>query len=130
MWEAYYPLGDLDQARKELIGMLEATLPAFVSLLVHHRPKTLRGHSIAEVLSVNERTPERLGALWRQCKQSSRQIRQLRPTLAFALIGQARMDGRSLLSRRAGWWQICSRGGRCEARSTCRNSVLRRPAPG
>jgi len=135
MWEAYYPLGDLDQARKELIGMLEATLPAFVSLLVHHRPKTLRGHSIAEVLSVNERTPERLGALWRQCKQSSRQIRQLRPTLAFALIGQARMDGRitpeqegRLVADLLTWWalrgtldmsQLCASQARARVTAPC-----------
>ena len=38
--------------------------PAFVTLLVNHRPKALRGRSLAEALGVSSRQPARLAALF------------------------------------------------------------------
>ena len=39
-------------------------MPAFVALLVNHRPRALRGRSLMEVMDVAERQPARLAALY------------------------------------------------------------------
>lgn len=113
LWEAFYPTAGLDDARRELIQVLEATLPAFTSLLAQHRPRALRGHSLAEALAVRDRAPARLTALFRAWKQSPRTLRQAPPTLAFAVIGQARMDGQispetesRLVADLLTWWAL------------------------
>ena len=41
---------------------------------------------------MNERTPERLRALWAGWRDDPRGLRRASPTLAFAVIGQARAD--------------------------------------
>jgi len=93
LWKSFYPTDGLDGQRLRLLATLEATLPAFVSLLVNHRPKALRGKSLMEVLAVEERQPERLRAYYRAWGTSPDRMGNAPPTLAFAVIGQARADG-------------------------------------
>jgi len=92
-WEALYPLDGLDEPRRELIGQLQARIPSFARLLVDHRPKALRGRSLSEALAVEERQPARLSALFHVLQTTPSRLRDVRPTLAFAVIGQARADG-------------------------------------
>jgi hypothetical protein len=94
LWESLYPTDGLDEARRRLIAMLEATLPSFVSLLINHRPKTLRGKSLTEVMPVEERQPSRLASYYQAWGGSPTMMREAPPTLAFAVIGQAKADGR------------------------------------
>jgi hypothetical protein len=93
LWVSFYPKDGLDQERRRLIMILETTIPSFVSLLVNHRPRALRGKSLAEVLTVDERQPARLAAYYQAWNGSPAMMRELSPTLAFAIIGQARVDG-------------------------------------
>ena len=39
-------------------------MPAFVALLINHRPPALRGRSLAEVMDTGARQPARLSALF------------------------------------------------------------------
>ena len=94
LWESLYSLARLDRERIRLIGILEDTLPGFVALLVNHRPRALGGRSLAEALSVGERQPDRLAALYEQWRGSPSAMKTAPPTLAFAVIGQARADGK------------------------------------
>lgn len=100
LWEALYPLvdpemvsGPADEERRRLIEGLDRTVPDFVRLLVHHRPAGLRGESILEAMRVGERQPDRLRAYFRQWGRSFRRLREAPPSLAFAILGQARADG-------------------------------------
>jgi hypothetical protein len=93
LWDSFYPTAGLDEQRTRLIGILEKTLPSFVALMVNHRPRALRGSSLGEVLSVSERQPDRLTALYKLWKCSPRRMQSAAPTLAFAVVGQARADG-------------------------------------
>ncbi len=113
MWEAFYPKTGLDEARQELIKVLEGTLPAFVPLLVQHRPRALRGLSLAEVLPAQDRVPQRLAGLAQTWRRSPQLVRQVPPSLAFAVIGQARMDGQitpeaesRLVADLLTWWAL------------------------
>ncbi len=93
-WLAMYPLAGLRPALTAIITELRATMPELVSVIVEHRPQLLRGWSLGEVL----RNPElqrdallRRFALWEA--QPSR-MTDAPPTLAFAVLGQARASGR------------------------------------
>lgn len=94
LWESFYPKSGLDNERQKLLAMLETTLPRFVDLLVNHSPKTLHGKSMMESMLVEERHPDRLRAYFRAWRTSPTQIYDMSPTIAFAVIGQAKADGK------------------------------------
>ncbi|SFN98562.1 hypothetical protein SAMN05216386_2333 [Nitrosospira briensis] len=92
LWEAFYPLGGLDEERQRLIAALQSTMSGFVTILVHHRPQTLHGKSLIEAMDVGQRQPAQLAAYWRSWRISPKQMRKAPPALVFAVIGQARLD--------------------------------------
>lgn len=93
LWESYYPVHGLDPARLKLLTQLQASMPGFVALLVNHRPKALRGHTLVEVLDVPARQPARLTSLYRVWSRTPKAMYRAPPSLVFAVIGQARADG-------------------------------------
>jgi hypothetical protein len=93
LWESFYPIRGLDADRQQLFAMLEAAMPGFVALLVNHRPRALRGKSLGEVMETEQRQPARLSNYWRSWRNSPAKLRNVPPTLAFAVIGQAKADG-------------------------------------
>jgi hypothetical protein len=72
--------------------LLLASIPPFVHLLLNHRPASLRGESIHEAMRVEGRQPAHLRELYRAHGRSFRRLRALPPSLAFAVLGQARAD--------------------------------------
>lgn len=94
LWEAFYPTASLEVSRQEFIDQLERTLPAFVDTLIQHRPPLLRGRSLMDVLGGSaDRSPNRLRARWKEWQRTPNMVKGASPTLAFAVIGQARADG-------------------------------------
>ena len=94
MWASFYPPSGIDAARRDLFDRLRATMGTFVSLLAGHRPRSLRGRSLAEVLAGPERTPRALGLHFRAWNNDPAAMYRAPPSLVFAAFGQARMDGR------------------------------------
>lgn len=94
LWNAFYPSDSLNAEGRELIGELEQAIPTFVGLLLHHRPKALRGRSLVETLEIGERQPARLASLFDSWHYSPQRMRAAAPSLACAVIGQAKMDGK------------------------------------
>jgi hypothetical protein len=94
MWETFYPTHDLDAERRQLLAQLEAGIPSFVTLLANHRPKALAGRALGEVMATADRQPARLAATYQAWRRSPADLRAAPPSLAFAVIGQARADGR------------------------------------
>lgn len=101
LWERFYPRQGLDPMRARVIALLEATIPAFVGVVVHHRPRALRGASLAEALRVQDRSPDRLRAQWAAWRRTPALALGAPPSLAIAVLGQARLDG-ALPSEREG----------------------------
>ncbi len=93
LWESFYPPEGLDRTRRSLLDNLEADIPAFVALLIDHRPSALRGASLGEVMSVEERQPVRLRRYFDAWRVSPELMRRAPPTLVFAVIGQAKVEG-------------------------------------
>jgi len=93
LWESFYPPKDLNPETLRIFGALKETMPAFVNLLISHRPAQLKGASLLDALRVQERQPARLRALFQSWQVSPGAMRATPPALAFAAIGQARADG-------------------------------------
>ncbi|MEF8731709.1 MAG: hypothetical protein V5B40_07310 [Candidatus Accumulibacter meliphilus] len=115
LWAAFYPPQGLDAARAQLLARLRATMPAFVALLVQHRPRSLRGRSLADALATAERQPLQLARLYRDWCAAPAAMYRAAPSLVFAVIGQARADGRAspeleseLLARLLTHWALDS----------------------
>ena len=96
LWESLYPLTGLDATRRRSLDALELTLPAFVDLLINHRPPALGGRSLKQVMTRDECQPDRLAAAYRPWKESvdGPHAAPTPPSLSFAIIGQARADDR------------------------------------
>lgn len=115
LWDAFYPVAALERERLELLRTLQAHIPAFVSLLINHRPQSLRGRSLVEVMNVEERQPARLQALFAGWRRHPSQMYRAPPSLVFATLGQARSDGRlnpedesTLLGKLLNYWALRS----------------------
>ncbi len=93
VWQACYPTTEMDARRLDLLTRLERSMPAFVQMLVNHRPRSLRGASLGEVMADPGRRPENLRRLYASWQVHPAAMRQAAPTLVFAAIGQARADG-------------------------------------
>jgi hypothetical protein len=112
-WESLYPPSGLVQETQALLEALQASMPAFVALLIHHRPKALRGRSLMEVMETGARQPARLSLLYQQWNSQPSHMYRAAPTLVFAVIGQARSDGKisaedesALFSKLLTYWAL------------------------
>jgi hypothetical protein len=94
LWESYYPLSGAGAKQRDVLRLLEGTIPELVSVLIHHRPAALRGRSVREALDTDELQPARLRTLLGRWRQAPQHMYQARPIVVFAAIGQGRVDGR------------------------------------
>ena len=92
LWEAFYPREGLDPERLAIITALEQTMPQFIRILCDHRPAALRGQSLMSAFDVTARRPEQLRRIYRATKARVPALQALEPTLAFAVLGQAKQD--------------------------------------
>jgi hypothetical protein len=93
-WETFYPVSGMAQDVRPLLEALLASMPAFVTLLVNHRPRSLRGRSLMEVMETASRRPARLSALYQSWQAKPSDMYRAPPTIVFAAMGQARSDGK------------------------------------
>jgi hypothetical protein len=94
LWTRFYPLGDaLSGPQRGVIETLEHTMPLFVRFLLEQRPPALRGQSLFDALRSDDRRPDQLRARHKEWGTSFQRIRMAPPSLACAVLGQARADG-------------------------------------
>ena len=94
MWESFYDVNRLPAASQQIFAGLEATLPAFVQRLLNHRAPRLGGRTLRQALSDPQRQPAQLAALFDHWQAQPARMGRAAPTLAFAVLGQARLDNR------------------------------------
>ncbi len=90
-WQRLYPTTGLPPSVLRVLERLQAEIPVVVDLVLAARPESLRGASLGEVLADPDRSPARLADVFRRHRRS---ISRLPPSLAFAVLGQARAEGR------------------------------------
>ena len=113
LWERLYPRGGLTSRQVQLIDLLEHITEPFVALLAGHRPASLRGSSLSEVVSIPSRAPRRLAVQYEQWRARPGLMRDAAPTLVFAVFGQARATGRlspeqedRMIGELITWWAV------------------------
>jgi hypothetical protein len=93
LWDNLYPIqlaGNQEKIRA--FQRLEALIPAFVELLAQHQNETLKGKKLKAVFPLNDRQPNQLRKLYQQWRSQIARMKSSRPSLVFAVIGQARAD--------------------------------------
>jgi hypothetical protein len=116
LWESFYPLDTLADPTRTILADVEATIPEFVALLLQHRPERLGGRSLGEVFTFEPIRPDRLADLYRRWQLSGHAMNHMidaPPSLVFAVIGQARSEGRinpeeeaNTLERLLSYWAV------------------------
>jgi hypothetical protein len=94
VWRTLYPAALAPPAVRPILADVADLTSAFVQLLLGHRLPALRGKSLLEVLPLSSLQPARLSAEFRQWRERPRLMRTARPSHAFAVLGQARVDGK------------------------------------
>lgn len=93
-WKALNPVAGLPAARRQELAALEAGIPAFVGALLGHRSPSLGGRTLGAAFPTHERGPARLLELHTAWRGDLAVMARQRPTLVFAVVGQARAAGR------------------------------------
>lgn len=112
-WLAYYPPDDLEREKRRTLALLEKTMPGLATIIAHHRPKSLRGASLKEVLRTDERHPTRLGEHFQSWRAQPARIYGASPAMVFAVTGQALFEGligpeevSRVLSKMLNYWAL------------------------
>ena len=92
VWSALYATDSLDADTRHTFAALEGSMSAFAALLLHHRPRSLRGLSLCEGFAPAGRHPSRLAAYYLAWDGDVERMRSAPPTLVFAVLGQARAN--------------------------------------
>lgn len=128
VWQSMYPIAGIRPEIRALVGELRATMPEFISILVGVRPQRLRGRTLGDVLRNPQVQREALLDRFLDWRTEPDRMALAPPTLAFAVLGQARASGllspereSSLLRRLIIAWAVNSAlataraGGRADA---------------
>jgi hypothetical protein len=114
-WRAMYPVAGLRPELRAIVDELRTTMPDFVSVLVEHRSTRLRGCTLGEALRNPELRREALLRRFSDWEARPALMAAAPPTMAFAVLGQARASGRltperesRLLRRLIGSWAVTS----------------------
>lgn len=93
-WRSLYPLTGVRPQLAAIISELRATMPDLVSVIVEHRPPRLRGWALGEALRNPELQRQALLDRYAAWEADPREMSLAPPTVAFAVLGQARASGR------------------------------------
>jgi hypothetical protein len=94
LWERFYPTKGLPIQQKKLIEDLEHCIPAFVQLVINHRPASLQGKKLKNIFPLADRNPKRLRHLFLRWQANPKMRLMAKPSLVFAVLGQARADNK------------------------------------
>ncbi|MFF5294189.1 hypothetical protein [Paractinoplanes globisporus] len=102
VWRAMYPTDGLTPELSTTIDNLRATIPDLVAFLLGHRSARLRGQRLGAVLRNREVSPDALLRRFAAWDAAPDAPDTTPPTVAFAVLGQARAAGRLSPEREAG----------------------------
>jgi hypothetical protein len=94
LWVSLYPRRGLAHDQLALIATLESVLPRFAELVALHRPRALNGRPLRVLFPLKARQPWRLRRFFRAATADPRRLFKVEPSFAFAVLGQAKQDGR------------------------------------
>jgi hypothetical protein len=93
LWSQLYPQESAPAAMRAPLARLEAEIPALVQFILQHRPPALRGARLGDALGLRDRGRDALMERYASWEESPAGPAETPPTLAFAVVGQARAAG-------------------------------------
>jgi hypothetical protein len=112
IWDSYYPLASAPQSRR-LLTLVQSALPEFVRIVLDSALPAAGGARVGMLFPRADRTPARLRALRPLVRKDLAILSTLTPTVAFAVVGQAKFDGAinawteaTTLSRLLRYWAL------------------------
>ncbi len=93
-WDTMYPPSGLAPEQEVILRSLLAVTPAFVDALLSHRPASLHGRALGDVLCMPSRHPDQLLATHAAWRARPSLMFAAPPSLVFAVFGRARIAGR------------------------------------
>ena len=94
MWEQLYPAAGLKHELADRIARLDAMIPVVARLVANHRPPSLKGKSMREIMPVGRRQPRQLLDRFDRWKKNPGLMNDDPPTLVFSVLGQAKWAGK------------------------------------
>jgi hypothetical protein len=94
VWRAMYPLTGLPAEHIAWIRNCEAHIQELVDLLVHHPVPLAGGRELGTIWPDQERQPDKLLRLHQAWGDDFGRMARQRPSLVFAVLGQAKVAGR------------------------------------
>jgi hypothetical protein len=94
LWRTFYPSDDLPEDKRILLQEIDEEMNDFVTLVLNHTNRSLKGKKLGELFPVEARQPHVLQQLYQQWKDYPRLIERAPPTLVFAIMGQAKSDNK------------------------------------
>ncbi|WP_433612661.1 hypothetical protein [Prescottella agglutinans] len=92
-WKSLYPIAAVPQEIRAAVERCEATIGPFVELLLNHRSDSLGDRALGEIWPTSHRQPAQLLLLHKQWNGDFGVMARQRPSLVFAVIGQAKASG-------------------------------------
>jgi hypothetical protein len=92
LWNGLYPFDAADRY-SELVRALHAHAPKFVTMLLEQRPPACGGKCLRDLVPAAGRQPARLETLQGEWRSQPDKMRRAPPTLAMAVLGQAKFNG-------------------------------------
>jgi hypothetical protein len=136
LWEDLYPLEGLQPALRSSVEVIQDSIGEFVLLLLDHRPQSVNGRSLREVFTIATCQPASLAQRFTEWQRHPELLADVPPCLAFATIGQARLDGRITpelesenLSKLLTWWALQGALTSIQCRPTLSSSSAQPLAP-
>jgi hypothetical protein len=93
VWERLYPRSQMSASQRAAFELLDRSIPEFVTFLLALRPAVLAGRTLGAALRLPDRHPHNLLRIWKTVRARPQQFLADTPTLAFAVLGQARHSG-------------------------------------
>jgi len=98
LWMDLYPISNVDTQSRKIINILLDTADSFTDLIINKRFYSLKGKRLIDCLGAESRQPDQLRSLWNEIENKSIEITNMKPTLAFSVLGQAKVDNKLLAS--------------------------------
>lgn len=115
VWHSMYPCAEVGREVRDVVAGCQELLPALAALLIGHRPPSLRGRTLGEVLSSEALHAGRLREQFLRWRARPHLVERAAPCHVFAVLGQARADNRlspeaeaRALSRLLRYWALSS----------------------
>jgi hypothetical protein len=92
-WLSYYPATGLPVNLVRGLERMVHSIPALTDRMIHHRPRSLHGQTVQEVLVPSGMLPEELRSQFHLWQENPSLLGQASPCKVFAVLGQARYHG-------------------------------------